>query len=568
MPILPQYALFVILQFWSVVLYLVSTVWYEHQRTRYASHWLLQLDQVTDFTPLEQGCAGFHLHNGRGKPVVHTVARLVRMLLVRHLKALSFRQTEEEVDTNSLTKGFVGYGLFEPPADHSTLCRFELWVLQHQPRLFFDETLKQMYQLYPEERQRLLITDTFGMFVRGARTYTIELLRDLARRLLADLDPLDPNRHQQVLAQLDADALFGQPGDKLTPALTPQERAQRLQTVVNTALDLHDHLLALLQEPPYLAPEAEVTLRLWLTAIAKVVDDETVLTPDPQRPGRRLVTERPHGKKGTYRLACANDLDATYRDHGKGSAELQYNAGLLTSRRFIFETEVVTGAAPDPVTLPPMLQRLHDQHGFFPPKVAADQIYGTGKSRALVDQVSHGQSQLVALVPDYEKRTDRFVPADFTLSADGFSLTCPGGVTTTKVFPKPGYDGREFRFPAKMCRGCPFWLTAEQLAQDPFRPHCRVPDCKANSHRQVFISQHRDYLLAALKYNQTDQFKLDLKQRPLIERIIFNLTHYFGARYARSTGLLKANFQLRMAAAAFNLRQLVRLPRRPGLAAA
>jgi|GEM_PF-5334438 len=34
MSILPQYALFVILQFWPVVLHLVSAVWYERQRSR------------------------------------------------------------------------------------------------------------------------------------------------------------------------------------------------------------------------------------------------------------------------------------------------------------------------------------------------------------------------------------------------------------------------------------------------------------------------------------------------------------------------------------------------------
>jgi hypothetical protein len=192
-----------------------------------------------------------------------------------------------------------------------------------------------------------------------------------------------------------------------------------------------------------------------------------------------------------------------------------------------------------------------------------DQIYGTGKTRARVDQVSHGQTQLVALVPDYEKRTDRFVPADFTLAEDGLSLTCPNDVTSTKIYVKPDADGVEFRFSAKMCQGCPFWVTTDQLQQDPTLPHCRIPDGKANSHRQVFISAYRPYILAALAYNQTDQFKQDMKQRPLIERIIFNLTHFFGARYARSTGLLKANFQVRMAAAAFNLRQLIRLPRRP-----
>lgn len=48
MPILPSLALFVILHCWPLVLHLVSAVWYERQRSRYANHWLLQLEQVAD----------------------------------------------------------------------------------------------------------------------------------------------------------------------------------------------------------------------------------------------------------------------------------------------------------------------------------------------------------------------------------------------------------------------------------------------------------------------------------------------------------------------------------------
>jgi hypothetical protein len=114
-----------------------------------------------------------------------------------------------------------------------------------------------------------------------------------------------------------------------------------------------------------------------------------------------------------------------------------------------------------------------------------------------------------------------------------------------------------------MCRDCPFWITLQQLKLDPSLPHCRPPDGKPKSHRQVFISDYRDFVLQASEYNKSDLFKQEIKQRPLIKRLIFNLTHFFGARHAKSTGLPKVNFQLRLAAAAFNLRQLVRLPARP-----
>jgi hypothetical protein len=63
MPILPQTALFVILQCWSLVLQLVSIYWYERQLARYQDHWLVHLAQIADLSRLEQACAGFQTNN-------------------------------------------------------------------------------------------------------------------------------------------------------------------------------------------------------------------------------------------------------------------------------------------------------------------------------------------------------------------------------------------------------------------------------------------------------------------------------------------------------------------------
>ncbi len=57
-------------------------------------------------------------------------------------------------------------------------------------------------------------------------------------------------------------------------------------------------------------------------------------------------------------------------------------------------------------------------------------------------------------------------------------------------------------------------------------------------------------------------FKIEIKQRPGVERIIYNLTNIHGARRCHSVGLEKANFQLRMAATAFNIRQFIRQKQR------
>jgi hypothetical protein len=548
MPILPQTALFVILQYWPAVLWLVSTVWYERQLARYQDHWLVHLHQLVDLRPFEQACTNFHLDNGLGRPIKHTVRRLVRALLIKYLFNLALRPTEELIDNHILVKWFVGYSLFEDPADHSYLNRFELWVFQHCPRLFFDEVIRLIDQLCPEDRQRLQIVDTFGLQARAAKTYLIELLREMASKILRLLAETDPNLHLALLAQLDLLALFGRPDEKITPALKASERAQRLQTVGQQALRLYRWLNDHLDQAGSLAPQAQIPLRLLLAYLDKIITDETQVTVlNPADPDQVTIIERKHGDKGSYRIGSASDFDASYRKHDdQKQAILGYNPTVLATKVFIREIQVDTGAQQDNVALPQVLQSQFDHHGFFPNLVAGDMKYGYGKTRALVTEVSDGQTQIIALVPDYEKRSDLYGPREFSLSDDGLSLTCPNQLTTARRYLTEGKGGADFRFPAKLCRNCPLW------------DKCRGPDSKKSAPRNVFVSFYRDQVEAAQQFNQTDTAKQGLKERMNIERLIYGLTNIYGARKAHSYGQERTDFQLKMQATAFNLRQLVR----------
>jgi len=547
MPILPQQALFVILQYWPSVLWLVSALWYERQLARYQDHWLLHLHQIVDLTAIEQACAGFHANNGLGAPITHTVRRLVRALLIKYLHNLALRSTEELIDNHILVKWFVGYSLFESPPDHSYLNRFEMWVFRNCPRLFFDEVIRLIDQFCPEDRERLQIVDTFGMQARAAKTYLIDLLRDMCSKILRLLAETDPDLHLALLAQLDLLDLFGQPDEKITPALKTKERAERLQTVGGQALRLYRLLSDHLDQAHALAPEAQIPLRLLLAYLNKIITDETTVTPNnPADPDDVTIIERKHGDKGSYRVASATDLDSTFRKHDDLQAIVGYNPTALGSRIFIRETQVDTGAQPDNVALPEVLQSQYDHHGFFPDFVAGDMKYGYGKTRSLVAEVTNDQTQIIALVPDYDKRSDLFNPRDFTLADDGLSLTCPNHQTTSRRYPTESKGGVDFRFPAKLCRDCPLW------------DKCRGPDGKKSALRNVFISFYRDQVQVAQEFNQTELAKAGLKERMNIERLIYCLTNIYGARKAHSYGQARADFQLKMQATAFNLRQLVR----------
>ena len=566
MTILPQKLIVVIFQLLPLALPFIEQALFAYLRDKYRHHWLVQLEQGLDLTPLVQGCVAFHQGSGKGSAVIHPVPRLVRALLVKYLFDLSYRQTEEKIDRDLLVKGFVGYGLFDSPPDHTTLQRFEIWVLNHQPQLFFNETLTQIKALDPRDwTQDLQLVDTFAMLARAAKGHLIPLIRQACRHLLDTLQAADPERHTRLLRHLDQTALFGLAGEKPTRALKAAERAERLQNVVTQALGLHQLLSASLAQHP-LPAQPHLALEQGLSRLHKIIFDETEVTaaaepdpsasaPDPAEadpaspPQPVQVTERANGKKGSYRIVALSDTEATFRHHGadKGeAAKIAYNASLLTGRHYIHFTQADTGARPDPDALPEMLQAQADQFDFFPAKVVGDQIYGYGKVRATVEQATAGHTQVIALLPNTLKGQDRFGPLDFTFDPQRLTLTCPNQVTADKFTDKPEDGGRTFRFTAQMCQDC------------PLRDQCRKPEAKPTSRRSVFVSYYRDYNLAALTYNHSDQFKTEIKQRPLIERIIFNLTNLHGARRAKSTGQLKANFQLRMNATAFNLRQFLR----------
>ena len=133
------------------------------------SHYLVQLAQHLDCSPLERACAAYQHSTGPGAQATHAVPRLVRALLVKYLRKLSLRELKDEIRTNLAGKWFVGYSLFETGPDHSTLARFEQWGIAHQACSFFDEVLRQLDEDLPAERQQPQIGDPYALRANAAQ---------------------------------------------------------------------------------------------------------------------------------------------------------------------------------------------------------------------------------------------------------------------------------------------------------------------------------------------------------------------------------------------------------------
>ena len=380
----------------------------------------------------------------------------------------------------------------------------------------------------------------------AAKESLIRLIRHTCQCLLAVLEATAAEWHQHLISQLDCVALFGPADEVNEQRLDDAGRQTRLQTTVIAALECARLVRLELDTPPLLANTERATLRIWLAHLDKILTDTVRLTRDVDGHVVR-VTELPKDKKGAYRLGSATDPDATYRVHGSKKTDFGYNVSVATTDHFVREVQADTGAQPDPVAIPDLLTEQIEHHDLCPKKIIYDAAAGDGKTHARVALATHGRTQLVAPLRDYTPHDGQFSPDDFALSDDGRALSCPNGQTSTTAYRSGSGDGRSFRFFG--CEHCP--LAAR----------CRDPKQDADRMRQVFISDYRDDWNAARAYAQTEAFHLDMQRRPGVERIIACLTRYNSARRARRRGLPNADFQAKLSAMAFNLKQWMKLLR-------
>jgi hypothetical protein len=238
----------------------------------------------------------------------------------------------------------------------------------------------------------------------------------------------------------------------------------------------------------------------------------------------------------------AVDLEATFRKHEPDPAVLGSNAIIATTATRIRAGVIATGSTPDQDAPVAVLRQQLAAHQPLPPALIMDQAGGMGKTRAQVETVSDGQTQLVAQIPHTGVAgPTRFTPADFRMSSDGRSCTCPRGVTSHRAYVHSQGEGVSFRFYGADCRDCPVWEA------------CRGPSSPPNSQRAVYLTPYHTHLRAAATFNATPEGQGLLRCRWQVEPTIAWLVRYNGCRQARRVGRAAAQCQLFQACAVRNL---------------
>jgi len=507
--------------------------------TKHRRHPLVRLRDLLDFSELEQACADYHeTGGGPGRPVTHTVPKLLRLLFLRYWHDLSLRRSEEHLCFNLLARWFVGYDLHEPVPDHTTLHRFEVYLYTHHRSLFFNTILTQIDATLDDGHDPIQIGDTFALRACAAMETIIQRLRHSSYQLLHAWESYDPAGYAVAHPQLDNQALFGLKTEKREFFLAREEWQERLRLTVQAI----EGLLALL--PP--ANQSSFAMQQRQAQLQKIIADELQVVYDAAG-AVAVVSFLSAKKRGKFRICSATDPDATIRNHGDNKKDFGYNVSVAATPDFIRAIQADTGSTADTIPIPDLLTVQSERGDALPQKLIYDQVAGHGKTAHGVAAASDGQTQLVAY-PMPPKKSGAFSPEDFTLSEDALWLTCPNDRIANCRYRSGSGDGWVFRFLPAQCLGCPLLLA------------CRGSDKTPTTHRNVFISDYRSDYDRLVAYSQTDDFKLDMKLRPQVERVIAGLVLHNGARYARFRGQVKVDFQMKLCAAIYNARHwLVRL---------
>jgi hypothetical protein len=147
------------------------------------------------------------------------------------------------------------------------------------------------------------------------------------------------------------------------------------------------------------------------------------------------------------------------------------------------------------------------------------------KTRARVEAVSDGQTQMVAWTPASggSGRT-RFTVADFQVNGERTRCVCPAGLVSTTVYRSGSGDGVSFRFLGADCAGCGDW------------GRCRDPEANPTGCRSVFISNYHRHLPAEDAVNRTPAGQVLLGCRWIVEPTVVGLVRSQGCRRARRVG--------------------------------
>jgi len=491
------------------------------------------LDKTSMFTFLGQhvdeivGDADFApLYASGGRSGVNAVV-LALVTVFQFLEDLPDRAAAEQARSRMDWKYALRQELTWSGFHYSDLCNFRKRLLAHdQAGLVFERVLdylKSHGYIRAGGKQRTDATHVLGQLRQLSR---LELVLESLRLALSALVSVDAHWFMQTLPATYTERYQGKRADYRLNA------AERDQLLLQAGQDGVWLLQQLAQAPQLQGLEAvQVLQRVWHEQFSgEQVADIAI---DPEGDCEDGPIQSPHDPEARYGRKRGKDWQG-YKAQVTDTAD--------DGPHFITDIHITAANVSDQQALAGIQGRLQ-QRALRPAKQYVDQAYLGGAALASsrqqgIDLRGYVQSQASSKAPGFRLQ-------DFTIDMAQQVAICPTGQQSVQWSTVSGTKGVAYRaFFGQQCRDCPFFNDQQCTTQ--------------RGGRRLDISRHHDELQRRRHEMQDPAFQREMHTRHGVEGTLSELVRCHGLRRARYRGQVKIQFQAYFAAAAFNLKHLVK----------
>jgi IS5 family transposase len=470
------------------------------------THILYKVNKCVDFSFVNEACRNLYSQN-QGRPLKNFPETMFRSAIVQYLMDYSDREMEQAARYHIVIKWFLGIPVEDTSYDHSALGDFRYRLGEEMWKKLFFMILKQIEDAGFAKGNQYV--DATHVISNIAVPGTIGLIRQGIRALMEEIEKADPRLYEEMGGEKAANK------KEKVHTLKPEEKKKKLVEVVEEARTLRGK--AEEQESPSVKQKIEQLNR--------------ILNENTEEENGDIQKKKYHVKN---KLVSLVDKDARHGAKSDKKTFTGYKANVMKSEDgFVTNIETSPGNTYDGDVLLPLVDEM-TANGSKPEKVVGDTHYGSAENRF---QMLQRGITLVAPLKEDSNPTGLFSQDKFSLDETGIS--CPAGNRTmiSNLSEKEGTT--TFYFKKEICGQCVLKNR-----------------CTKQERRTVTIGKHHELIVEAKKYNKTQNFKDDMKERSHIEPKHSEMKLLHGLVRARYWGLPKVNIQSIITSIAVNVKRL------------
>jgi len=464
-----------------------------------------------------------------GRPSI-SPALLAMATILQFYRNLSDREMERACMYDIEVKYALGLRLDDRPFDHSSLGDFRERLLENgREKEVFDRILDHLVNAGLIKKNEIQRIDATHVIADIAIPTMVMLIKKGVFEVLKQLKGRHKEAYTRIGKGIDLEEYEKEKVHQEGPGrLDMENRERKLVEVVS-------HAKTVLMHTRNVKVDRELRRRI---DVLKRILQENIEEGEEGDPQEIHYKEKPKDI-----MVSPIDSDARYGMKSERKRFVGYKANITETveSRFITNIKAMRGNVHDGKNA---IETVVEQKelGIVPSKVIGDTAYGEANNRKVLHE--HG-TELVSPLGLRNTRTRAIFPKSmFRYDQKRKTLTCPQGVRTKMSFMDRKKGLTVYHFPMKKCNRCP---VQRQCTND------------RDGRRTVGMSPLYTELRRAEQYNQTKEFREDMKLRPPIEGKVSELTRYHGLRRCRYRGLTKLGLQCYFTAAAVNIKRWVKV---------